>query len=99
MSHAGEGGGRTKSSGAVVYRSNSQEDQKLSTSVLEALDSVPGYDVESSDTVVFDHVDLDALDELFTATNGTSPQGEVTFAVGEYHVTATAAGEVVVRTS
>lgn len=98
MSHAGEGDGRTKSSGTVVYHSNNQENQKLSTSVLEALDSVPGYDVESSDTVVFDHVDLDALDELFTATNGTSPQGEVTFPVSEYHVTVAADGEVVVRT-
>jgi hypothetical protein len=99
MSHAGEGDGRVESSGTVVYRSNSQENQKLSTSVLEALDSVPGYDVESSDTVVFDHVDLDALDELFTTTNGTSPQGKVTFPVSEYHVTVAADGEVVVRTS
>jgi hypothetical protein len=99
MSHAGEDEGRTDANGTVVYRSDGQEDRKLSTAVLEALDSVPGYDIENSDTVVFEHIDLDALDELFTTTNGTSRQGEVTFSVGEYRVTATADGEVIVRTS
>lgn len=99
MSHAGEGDCRVEPSGTVVYLSNSQDNQKLSTRVLEALGSVPGYDVESSDTIVFDHVDLDALDELFTATDGRSRQRKVTFPVGEYHVTATANDEVIVCTS
>ncbi|WP_336133562.1 HalOD1 output domain-containing protein [Natronomonas amylolytica] len=99
MSHAGEGDGRTETDGSVVYRSDSQADQKLSTRVLEALDSVPGYDVENSDTVVFDHVDLDALDELFGPANGSPHQGHVTFPVDDYRVTVTADGEVTVRTS
>lgn len=98
MAHAGKGDIRAEAKGTVVYRSDGQGETKLSTRVLEALDSAPGYDVENSDTVVFDHVDLDALDELFASASGEPPQGQVTFPVGQYHVTATAAGEVILRT-
>lgn len=85
--------------GTVVYQTTVDLDEtELSTAVLMALDSVPGYDIENSDTVVFDSVDLDALDELFTATGSDRHDGQVTFPAGEYQVTATAAGEVTVCT-
>ena len=92
-------GGKENENGTIVYRSepDTHEKTRLSTSILDALDSVPDYNVENSETVVFDHVDLDALDELFTRVDKTSRQGTVTFPVAEYQVTATAAGEITVR--
>lgn len=82
--------------GAVVYRSTGNDHTELSTSVLMALDSVPGYDMENSETVVFDHIDLDALDELFSQAERTSRQQKVTFPVADYKVTATATGEITI---
>lgn len=99
MSHAGKGDCEAERDGPAVYRTtvDPHNGTELSTGVLMALDSVPGYDIENSDTVVFDHVDLDALDELFTTGDGTQRQGRVTFPVGRYEVTVTAAGEITVR--
>lgn len=83
----------------VVHRS--QHDihggQELSTSVLMALDTLPEYDVESGDAIVFDNVDLDALDEIFRPVEGTSRSGHVTFVTGDYEVTAGADGEITIR--
>jgi hypothetical protein len=99
MSHTEDGNDRTESDGPVVYRSTVDPDEEtpFSTGVLMALDSVPGFDVEDSDTVVFDHVDLGALDELFRPVDGES-QARVTFPVDGYEVTVTAAGEITIRT-
>lgn len=99
MSHAGKGGCQGVTDGTIVYRTtvDLENGMELSTGILMALDSVPGYDIENSDTVVFDHVDLDALDELFTAVDGTQRQGQVTFPVDRYQVTVTAAGEITVH--
>lgn len=98
MSKAGSRDGDCQNEGAVVYRStgNDHDDTELSTSVLMALDSVPGYDMENSETVVFDHIDLDALDELFSQAQRTSHQQQVTFPVADYKVTATATGEITI---
>lgn len=83
----------------IVYRTtvDPQGGTELSMGVLMALDSVPGYDIENSETVVFEHIDLDALDELFSAVNGTQRLGHVTFPVDRYQITVTAAGEITVR--
>lgn len=96
MVHAGNKSGRFDDE-TVVYHSGKSDGEALSTSVLEALDSVPGFDIENSDSVVFNHVDLDALDDLFTAPIGETPRGRVTFPIDDYEVTVTAAGEVIVR--
>lgn len=95
MSHAGQRGRES----AIVHRTAHDfgDDTDLSTRVLLTLDSVPGYDVENGDTVVFDHVDLDALDALFRPVGGTARDGRVSFTVDEYEVTATASGAVTVR--
>lgn len=99
MSHAGKGDCHGETDGTIVHRTtvDPHNGTELSTGVLMALDSVPGYDIENSETVVFDHVDLDALDELFTAVDGTQRQGQVTFPVDRYEVTVTAAGEITIQ--
>lgn len=88
----------SKTGGTVVYRSTEDlERTELSTAVLTALGSVPGYDLEDGDTVVFDHIDLDALDELFGHASTGDSRGRVTFPIDGYRVTATAGGEITVR--
>ena len=84
---------------SVVHQSyhDVDGDTSLSTAILLALDSVSTYDVEHGDTVVFDHIDLDALDDLFAPVDGTDRSGSVTFTVEEYEVTATADGEITIR--
>lgn len=84
--------------GSVVHQSyhDPDSDVSLSTDILLALDELPQFDVENSDTVMFDHIDLDALDDLFSPTNDARA-GEVTFTVEDYEVTATATGEITIR--
>lgn len=84
---------------SFVYRTQADRDgaPALSTTVLEALDAAPEFDVEDGDTVVFDHVDPDALDDLFSPVSGGNRNGQVQFTVDQYEVTATAAGEVTIR--
>lgn len=98
MSHAGKGDSCTAMDGTVVYQTTvNLAETELSTAVLMSLESIPGYDIENGDTVVFDSIDLDALDELFTTTTDT-PRGCVTFPVDEYQLTVTASGEITIRT-
>lgn len=89
---------RAAEDGTIVHRSQHdlRDETNLSTSVLIALNSGLGYDLENGDTVVFDHIDLDALDELFQPVNGTPREGRVTFPVDQYEVTVTAAGEITI---
>ncbi len=100
MASAGNDETQTEDQREVIYRSMPDESDggKLSTGILLALDAVPGYDVENSETVVFDHIDLDALDELFSPVSGKPRRGAVTFPIEDYEITATAAGEVTITT-
>lgn len=100
MASAGKGKDRAEDGDRVVYHTapDSPDAVELSTSILLALDSIPGYDIEDSETVVFDHIDLDALDELFSPVDGNPRNGQVTFDIEQYEVTATAAGEITIRT-
>lgn len=101
MASAGDGTDESEPEGRdrIVYRSepDSPGEEMLSTRILMALDSVPRYDAESSETVVFDYVDLDAIDELFSPTNGKPQDGQITFEIDQYEVTATAAGAITVK--
>lgn len=83
----------------VVYRAeyNPDDGTALSTSVLMALESVPEFDMEDGDTVVFDYIDLDALDDLFRPASAGDRGAHVTFPAGEYSVTVSATGEITVR--
>ncbi|WP_096388811.1 HalOD1 output domain-containing protein [Halopenitus persicus] len=99
MSQCGKAEIRYEGSNPIVYQSrhNVRDDTELSTSILLALDEVADFDVESSETVVFEHVDPDSLDGLFQPVSGRRGDGEVTFPVERYDVTATAAGEITIR--
>lgn len=82
---------------SIVYQTIHDDDTELSTSVLMALESVPEFDMEDTDNVVFDDIDLDALDDLFRSANGTERDGRVVFPAGQYDVTVTAAGQITIR--
>ena len=69
---------------------------ELSTSVLMTLDEIPEYDIENTNDVIVRHVDLEALDDLFTPTSDAEPEGYVSFPVNEYGVTVTANGDITV---
>lgn len=90
---------RSEESQAVVYRSRHdvRDETELSTSILLALDSIPEFDIESSETVVFEHIDPDALNGLFRPVSRLRGDGQVTFPVDQYEVTVTAAGEITIR--
>lgn len=83
---------------SIVYQTeHSLEDNtELSTSVLLALEEVPEFDLENSDNIVFDDIDLDALDDLFRPVAGDQRRGHVTFPAGKYEVTVTAAGRILI---
>jgi len=85
--------------GSVVHQSSydPSSDGSLSTSILLALDEIPGFDIEAGETVVFDYIDLDALDDLFRPVDESRRTGQVTFVVDGYEVTATDDGEITIR--
>ena len=80
----------------VTARHDPDDGSELSTSVLMALDEVPGYDIEEADGVVFEQIDLGALDNLFRPIEGVEREGRVTFPIDGYEVTVTAAGEITI---
>jgi hypothetical protein len=61
-----------------------------------ALDEVPGYDIEDADEVVFERIDLEALDDLFRPVEGADREGRVSFPIDGYEVTVTAGGAITV---
>lgn len=89
----------TSENDSLVYRTRCDlgGEATLSTSVLRALDSGTDYDVQGSDTVVFEHIDPDALDDLFSPISDGDRNGRVRFTVDRYEVTATSAGEITIR--
>lgn len=83
--------------GPVVHRTK-HETGALSTSVLMALDSLPGFDAEMNADVLFTQVDPDALDALFQSTStGMRSSGRVSFPIDDYHVTVNGDGDIVIR--
>ena len=82
----------------VIFRSSPdpKAEAELSTRILMALDSISEYDIENGGSVVYDYIDLDALDELFTPTDETGRNGKVTFCIDQYEITATADGAVTI---
>lgn len=82
----------------VVRRADFDTTESVSTNVLLALDSLPEFDAKSSDEALFEHVDPDALDALFRSSpDGDRAGGWVYFPVGDYEVSVSARGEVIVR--
>jgi len=84
------------SSDSILYHEyHDPAAEDLSTSVLLALDSIPEFDAQDGDSVVYDFVDLDALDALFAGT--TNERSHVTFVIDDLTVTVTAAGEITIQ--
>jgi hypothetical protein len=81
-----------------VYRTTHDADAgtPLSKAVLDALESVDGFDLVDGSTVIYDAVDLDALDALF-GRSGSSPDAFVSFPLEGYWITVSAGGTVTVR--
>lgn len=100
MASAGDNDTQTADQKEVLYRASPDQEgeTKLSREILRALDAVPGYDVEDSEMVVYDYIDLDAVDELFSPVDGTPRRGEISFPIEQYEISVTAAGEVTVAT-
>lgn len=96
MSDTCSPGSQGDKSSHVVYEATYDPagDVELGTEILLALDSIRGCDVDHGDPLVFEAIDLDALNELFKPVAGSNRNGSVTFTVDEYAVTATAAGEI-----
>lgn len=90
----GDEDGSLKATGTV----DRNGDGRLATSVLRVLDTVPEFDAKTTDGVLADFVDPDALDSLFRTTDRFSrDEGHVVFPVGTYQVTVTADDEILVR--
>mgnify|MGYP006310812743 CR=1 FL=1 len=71
-----------------------------SNTVLAALDSLPGYDPETSEQVLADSTDPYALDALFRSRDGDRrDNGRVVFSFAGFRITVEASGEVVVTES
>lgn len=88
----------TDGSGAVVCQRNCDETERVTTNIVLALDSVSEFDAETSEEVLFDHIDPDALDALFQSASGVDrTQGVVKFTVADYEVSVSAQGDIVVR--
>lgn len=83
---------------SVVYQTDLDEKERVTTNILLALDSLPEFDAENSEELLFEHVDPDALNALFqSATDANRTRGSVTFPIRDYEVRVSARGEVVVR--
>lgn len=84
--------------GSVVCQRDFDESKGVTTNILLALDSLPEFDAEASEEVLFQHVDPDALDALFRSAPGTDrTQGSVHFPIGDYRVSVCAQGDILVQ--
>jgi hypothetical protein len=71
---------------------------KISTTVIHALADVMEVDVTETGFALYDSVDPDALDQIFSPRGDDSPRapGHVAFTVEGYRVTVYSTGEIVI---
>lgn len=71
---------------------------KLSTSVVHAISDATGVDPTDAGFCLYDHVDPDALDRLFTPKPDGTPRDvvDLTFTVWGYRVTVDSTGRIAV---
>jgi len=84
--------------GTYYVKHDPEGPAKLSTTVIHALADAMGIDVTDSGFTLYDTIDLDALDQIFAATDdGTQrPPGHVAFCVNGYQTTVYSTGEIVI---
>lgn len=70
----------------------------VSTTVVHALADVMGRDISDAGFVLYDSIDPDSLDRIFSPTaDGTPrPPGHVAFTVDGYRVTVYSSGQIVI---
>ncbi len=75
------------------------DDEKLSTAVVMALAEVAGDNLDDLGMPLYDAIDPDALDNLFSDKHDGSPRmgGKVVFDIDRYRVTVHSYGEIIVR--
>jgi len=78
----------------VVHRTVHSGAESLSVSVVEALAAAKGVSPVDIEQPLYDVVDPDALDRLFTDGNATA---RVVFGFADHEVTVHASGEILVR--
>lgn len=73
--------------------------EQLSTAVVMALADVAGVDPAEIGVPLYDVIDPDALDNLFSDKHDGSPRmgGKVIFTILDYEVTVQSYGEIVIR--
>jgi hypothetical protein len=84
---------------SVVHRTvHHPEAGSLSTTVLDALDSLPDVNLGDSQPVLFDQIDPDALDALFRSSPTTErTAGQVRFPIAGYEVVVGADGTITIH--
>ena len=82
----------------IVYQTSydTETGKSLSKAVLQALEAVEGFELVDGQTVVYEAIDLDALDALF-GREASSPDAFVSFPLEEYWITVSAGGAVTIR--
>ncbi|WP_206424948.1 HalOD1 output domain-containing protein [Halosimplex salinum] len=94
----GKGGG-TDSTQVVYSTAAEREDETdISIAVIEVLAEARGVEPVEMDEPLYDVVDPDALDQLFTGQAETAVGGRVVFELGDHEVTVHADGDILVRT-
>lgn len=70
----------------------------LSTTLVHALADVMGLDISDTGFVLYDSIDPEALDRIFSSTGDGSPRppGHVAFTVDGYRVTVYSSGQIVI---
>lgn len=82
----------------ILTRSVYGPDRDITQVVFDTLDQVPGFDPDDVDQTLYEAVDPDALEAVFSATRSSDRSvGRITFPFAGYELTVTADGEVVVR--
>lgn len=73
---------------------------KLSTTVIHAISEVANIDATDTESTLFQHVDPDALDRLFSPVSSDVPRtsGQVGFNMWGYDVTVYSNGQIVIST-
>lgn len=74
-------------------REDPLDGESLSTAVVQTLADAEGVDPLELDPL-YNTLDPDALDKLFSSTGDSEPQGSVRFTTNGYEVTVTSTGRV-----
>jgi hypothetical protein len=92
-------GGAIANTGQTNQHTTYADEEPLSTAVVVALADAAGVDPAEIGTPLYDTIDPDALDNLFSDKLDGSPRvgGQVVFTIRDYEVTVYSYGEIVVR--